>query len=92
MPVPTRLANDAWWLCDHPSDAADCNLAIRPVCTETASPTIIPRALERTLVSRRGCLVKLHLRLGPGLAPFMRPETANDDFEHRPAGPEFCWE
>ena len=30
MPIPTRLANDGWWLCDHPSMALACNIALQP--------------------------------------------------------------
>src|SRR6195952_3809986 len=30
MPVPTRLANDGWWLCDHPSVALVCNISLQP--------------------------------------------------------------
>ena len=25
MPVPTRLANDGWWLCERPATAMVCN-------------------------------------------------------------------
>lgn len=30
MPVPTRLANDGWWLCDCPSMALACNISLQP--------------------------------------------------------------
>ena len=30
MPVPTRLANDGWWLCDRPSLALVCNISLQP--------------------------------------------------------------
>lgn len=30
MPVPTRLANDGWWLCDRPSVALVCNISLQP--------------------------------------------------------------
>jgi hypothetical protein len=30
MPIPTRLANDGWWLCDRPSLALVCNISLQP--------------------------------------------------------------
>jgi hypothetical protein len=30
MPVPTRLANDGWWLCDRPSVALVSNISLQP--------------------------------------------------------------
>ena len=29
MPIPTRLANDGWWLCERPSTALVCNFPSR---------------------------------------------------------------
>ena len=31
MPIPTRLANDGWWLCERPSTALVCNFPSRQV-------------------------------------------------------------
>lgn len=30
MPVPTRLANDGWWLCDRPSVGLVCSNSLQP--------------------------------------------------------------
>ena len=29
MPVPTRLANDGWWLCERPATALVCNFPLQ---------------------------------------------------------------
>src|ERR1700754_2970874 len=34
MPVPTRLANDGWWLCEHPSMAMVRTLSLQPGSTD----------------------------------------------------------
>jgi len=29
MPIPSRLANDGWWLCEHPSAALVCDSSLQ---------------------------------------------------------------
>src|SRR4029450_9091206 len=38
MPIPTRLANDGWWLCESPTTALACNFPLQTGSAIMATP------------------------------------------------------
>lgn len=63
MPIPTRLANDGWWLCERPAAALICNLALRtggPVMTDLSTPASNTSSVrEGTFTVKAAILVAL---------------------------------
>src|SRR5689334_23132780 len=50
MPIPSRLANDGWWLCEHPSVALVCDFPLQTgnaKMTEFSTPTSNTGSIQR---------------------------------------------